>query len=308
MKARFLISLLIGCASGLLCWLIHLGPDPNDFAWSLQATRFLISGRDPYAAAFSAARGTYPITVAPFALPFLWAGPQLAGALFFGVSSALLAFGLSRSSYTRLLIFCAFPYWMAMLCVQWSPLVMAAALFSWLLPATLAKPQIGLPIGLTHLSRSGVIASAALGVASLLWMPDWPVHWLSHIDWPHFVPMFVLPLGPALILGLWCRRDPDAHLLLLTSLTPQHWFYDGFILWLIPKSRREILATCLLSWGAGMWRILHTPRTRAEFGVAAVAWIYLPMLAIVIWRYAAARSWLGSIEVADTFAASSYTE
>jgi hypothetical protein len=285
MKKRVFISLVIGLFSGFLCWLIHLGPDPIDFRWALGAAHDVLNGRDPYAYSFSAKSGPYPLTAIAFSFPFIWADAHLAGGLFFGLSSGLLAFGLTRTSYTRLLIFLAFPYWMAMLCVQWSPLVMAAALFPWLLPATLAKPQIGIPVLLTHWTWRGLVACAVLAIGSLILMPSWPMRWLAQVGtWPNYVPALVLPLGPLMALSLWRRADADAHLLLLTSLTPQHWFFDSFILWLIPKTRREMLATCLLSWGAGLWRIYRVPRSRAEFGVAAVSWFYLPMLALVLSR------------------------
>ena len=80
--------------------------------------------------------------------------------------------------------------------------------------------------------------------------------------------MLVLPLGPAL-LAMW-KHDSDAHLLLLTSLTPQHWFYDSFILWLIPKTRQEILATSLMSWGAASWGTFRSPGGFRGFGIAAM--------------------------------------
>jgi hypothetical protein len=290
MKKRLAVALLIGCVSGILCWLIHLGPDPDDFRWALGAAQDIVHGRDPYAYSFSARGGPYPLTAVAFSFPFVWVRLQLAGALFFGLSSGLLAFGLTNKSYTPLLVFLAFPYWTAMLCVQWSPLVMAAALFPWLLPATLAKPQIGIPVLLTHCTWRGAAACSGLAIASLFLMPKWPLRWLSQTEgWPHYVPFLVLPLGPLIALSLWRRTDPDAHLLLLASLTPQHWFFDSFILWLIPKTRREILATCLLSWGAGWWRIYHLPRSREEFGAAAVGWIYLPMLALILSRSDATR-------------------
>ena len=40
---------------------------------------------------------------------------------------------------------------------------------------------------------------------------------------------------------------------------PQRWFFDSFILWLIPQSRREIIWTVFFSWGAGIWRWYHIP-------------------------------------------------
>ena len=65
---------------------------------------------------------------------------------------------------------------------------------------------------------------------------------------------------------------------------PQRWFFDAFTLWLIPKSRREILPTVFLSWGAGIWRWYHLPANFTEVGRAAVIFLYLPMLAVVLLR------------------------
>ena len=293
MKRRLAVSSLIGMASGLLCWLIHVGrqASSNDFNWALHSAQALLLHEDPYAVHLPPHGMPYPLPATFFALPLLWAGSRLAGALFWGASSALLAFGLTREGYTRLLIFLAFPYWAAMLCVQWSPLVMAGAFLPWMVPAALAKPQIGIPIMLAQPNWRGFVACAAVAAASLLVLPSWPMKWLGQLGgFESYVPLLVLPLGLTLLLALWNRDDPDSHLFLLSALMPQHWFYDAFILWLIPKTRREILATCLLSWGAALWRGFHTPHSWAEFGLAAVGWIYLPMLAVILVRRSPNRS------------------
>jgi hypothetical protein len=99
----------------------------------------------------------------------------------------------------------------------------------------------------------------------------------------HFVPLLVLP-GPLLLLALLRYRDRDGILLLLAACTPQRWFFDSFILWLIPKSRREILATVFFSWGAGIWRWYQVPHSFTEVGRWAVIFLYLPMLAVVLLR------------------------
>jgi hypothetical protein len=78
--------------------------------------------------------------------------------------------------------------------------------------------------------------------------------------------------------------DPDTPLFLLTALMPQRWFYDPFILWLIPKTRKEILWTAFLSWGAGLWRWYHIPHSFVEVGRYSVIFIYLPMLAVILLR------------------------
>lgn len=86
------------------------------------------------------------------------------------------------------------------------------------------------------------------------------------------------------MLALWRYRERDAWLLLLAALLPQRWFFDSFTLWLIPQSRREILPTVLVSWGAGIWRWYHYPANFTEVGRVAVIFIYLPMLAVLLLR------------------------
>jgi len=71
---------------------------------------------------------------------------------------------------------------------------------------------------------------------------------------------------------------------LLAAIMPQRWFFDAFILWLIPKTRREILATVFFSYGAGIWRWYHAPHSFTEVGRWTVLFIYLPMLGVVLWR------------------------
>jgi hypothetical protein len=83
---------------------------------------------------------------------------------------------------------------------------------------------------------------------------------------------------------LFRYRDRDAWLLLLAAMMPQRWFFDAFTLWLIPKTRREILPTVLLSWGAGIYRWFHQPANFTEVGRVAVIFLYLPMLAVVLFR------------------------
>ncbi len=89
---------------------------------------------------------------------------------------------------------------------------MASAFFPLLLPATLAKPQIGLPVALTHLSPRGVLACAILLIVSLVAIPKWPWLWVHQpTNYQHFIPLLVLP-GPLLALALLRYRKRDAWL------------------------------------------------------------------------------------------------
>ena len=115
---------------------------------------------------------------------------------------------------------------------------------------------------------------------------------LSRAKWGH--PRAALPLGWRwLFTGasgiLLYYRDRDALLLFLSALLPQRWFFDSFILWLIPQKRREIVWTVFFSWGAGVWRWYHIPHSFTEVGRWTVLLFYLPMLAVVLLRKALPR-------------------
>lgn len=282
MKLRIAVSAAIGVASGVFCWFLmkHFHQDAADFRWPLHLAHRLLARQNPYDTPLE----QYPLTAALFALPFVRLQPEIAAGTFYGLSSALLAFGLTRHGYRGLLIFLAYPYWAGLLTVQWSPIIAASAFFPFLLPVTMAKPQIGLPVFFTRMSRRGVVACLIVGALSLIILPRWPLLWMAQMkNYEHFVPLLVLP-GPLLLLALLRYRDRDAILLLLAACMPQRWFFDGFILWLIPKSRREILFTVLFSWGAGVWRWYYVPHSFTQVGKWAVIFLYLPMLAIVLFR------------------------
>jgi len=99
-------------------------------------------------------------------------------------------------------------------------------------------------------------------------------------NYQHFIP----PPRTLLLLALLRYRDRDAWLLLLAALMPQRWFFDSFNLWLIPKSRHQILPALFFSRGTGIWRWYHPPASFPEVGRVAVMSIDLPMLAVVLFR------------------------
>ncbi len=282
MRTRIIISTLIGLAAGAFCWflLARLKQNAGDFQWAIHLAQRLMAHQNPYDTPLE----QYPLPAAFVALPFLRLPPEVAAGLFYGLSSFFLAFGLTRENYSRLRIFAAYPFWAGVLTAQWSTLIAASAFFPMLLPATMMKPQVGLPVFLTRLTRRGFLACAVVGAASLVVLPQWPRLWLGQAhNYEHFIPLLIFP-GPLLLLALLRYRDRDAWLLLLAAIMPQRWFFDAFTLWLIPKSRREILPTVFLSWGAGIWRWYHLPANFTEVGRAAVIFLYLPMLAVVLLR------------------------
>lgn len=280
MRTRLFISTAIGLASGVFCWdlMVHVHQGSGDFTWAIQAARDLLAGKNPYATRWQ----LYPLPAAIFGLPFIKMQPEVAAGLFYGISSALLAFGVMQRGIWHLLIFLAYPYWAGMLSVQWIPLIMSSAFFSWLLPVTLAKPQIGLPVALTHVGRKGTLGCLILVLLSFAIMPRWFPLWLGQLGgYEHFVPLLVFP-GPLLVLALLRYRNRDAWFFFLAASMPQRWYYDPFFLWLIPKTRREIVYTAGLSWIPGIWRWHHGPHSFTEVGRWTVVCLYLPMLAVLL--------------------------
>ena len=282
MRLRILIATAIGLASGFFCWLLltRLQLGAADFTWAIHAAQDLLAHRNPYSSPLQ----LYPLPAALFGLPFVSTQPEIAAGIFYGVSSGLLAFGVSRDGYYRLLIFLAYPYWAGIITAQWTPLIMASAFFPFLLPATLAKPQLGLPVALTRLTRRGVFACIGILLLSLAVMPKWPLLWIANAGhYERFIPFLIFP-GFLLVLALLRYRDRDALLLFFMAVMPQRWFYDTLILWLIPRSRRTIIWTVFLSWVPGIWRWYHTPHTYVQVGRWTVCFIYLPMLVVVLMR------------------------
>jgi len=279
---RIAISALVGLVTGSFCfWLQYrLNLGAGDFGWAIHLAQRFLARQNPYDTPLE----QYPFTAGLFALPFVRLQPELAAGLFYGLGSSLLAFGVTRHGYHRLAIFLAYPYWIGLLTVQWCAVIAASAFFPLLLPVTMAKPQVGLPIFLSRCSRRGVVACVVIGLLSLIAMPRWPLLWIGQMRYyEHFFAILVLP-GPLVLLALLRYRDRDAQLLLLTSIMPQRWFFDSFTLWLIPQSLREILVTVVFSWCAGIWRWYHHPTSYTQVGRWIVISTYLPMLAIVLLR------------------------
>ena len=280
-RTRLLVASGFGLFAGVFCWYLmrHFHQGAGDFSWAIRAASDLLAKQNPY----ERPGQLYPLPAALFGLPFVHLRPEIAGGIFYGISSALLALGVTRRGFHNLLIFLAYPYWAGMLTVQWIPLIMASTFFWWLMPAAPAKPQIGLPVFFSRSERNGILACLGVIVLSLLVMPHWPTFWLAETrKYVRFIPLLVIP-GPLLLAALARYRDRDAWLLFLAACMPQRWFYDAFVLWLIPRSRRQIVFTAGLSWIPGIWRWYHTPNGVMEVGRVVVLFLYLPMLVVVLW-------------------------
>lgn len=143
MRKRITVAAVVGLASGTFCWFLlkRLHQNAGDFRWAIHLAQRIVARQNPYDTPLE----QYPLPAVFFGFPFLRLAPEVAGGLFYGISSALLAFGLTRENYGRLRVFLAYPYWAGVLTAQWPAIIAASAFFPVLLPATMMKPQVGLP-------------------------------------------------------------------------------------------------------------------------------------------------------------------
>lgn len=285
MNRRILAAIVTGLVSASLCPVLNrgIGSERVDFMWSLHAARDLLAGRDVYAPEANVDLIPYPLPAALVALPLAPLPMPLGASLFAGTTSGLLAFGLLRNGeWWRLLTFASAPYYAALKCVQWSPLMMAILFFPALMPLVLVKPQFALPVALTRLTWRRVVASSCFLLLSLAIDPAWPTRWLPQIKpYGGFIPALVFPV---LLLPVYRWREPRVQHFLLMACMPQHrYLYDSLLLWTIPRSLREMLALTFASWvacAAGFALVGFR-----EHGAALmVAGIYVPCLLLLLTR------------------------
>ncbi len=284
-RHRLIIAAIIGIVSGLVCYFIQVryGRGAGDLGYVMRLFNDLIHGTDPYSFPVSITPMSYPLTAALAVAPFTLLPAEVAAGTFFGLSSALFVIALThRGQWWPLLTLLSFIYWQSLFVVQWSPLLYTVAIYPMLLPITLCKPTLGLPIALTRLTRRRFIACAVFGAVSLLILPTWPIGWLNHQADPaqYVPPLLTLPFGPLLFLSLARFRDRRAWFLLILSAMPQRLWYDMLLVFLIPQTPRQLIALVLGSWIAlWLWLWLFP----ALAGTLVVLLIYLPAVAFVLW-------------------------
>jgi len=267
----------------------------KDFSWPWRAARVLLEGHNPYDVV--RATGPYPFNVGLFyplpaavvALPFAGFPPAVAGALFFGISSGLLAFALGRtkSDLVRLPVFGSAPFCMAAVLAQWAPLMTAAAVIPALQFLTVAKPNLGLACWTYRPTVRGAVAAAAFAIVTLLIVPSWPLDWREALQAaPRYKgPLFRGATGLILLLGAIAWKRREGRLFLAMAVVPQlSLFYDQLPLWLIPQTVWRSLLLSAMSWIA-WWQWYPSRALTSSVAVAApwVFWlIYIPALVILI--------------------------
>jgi hypothetical protein len=199
----------------------------------------------------SAGAFLYPLPAAIAAVPFAGLAPEYAGAAFVAVSGALLAYALSAKGWWRLLALMSPAFLLSFSVANWPPLLVASALLPGLGWLIAAKPNLGLVVLAYRPRWSTILGAVAVLGLSLLWLPQWPAGWLSHVARQEIShpPVFAWPLGAIGFLGLLRWRTAEGRLLAAFALVPVSVFpYDHLLLWLIPRNFREALVLTWTAW------------------------------------------------------------
>src|SRR5688572_4611434 len=264
----------------------------KDFSYPWRAARALLAGENPYEVIKAVGEYPfnsgllYPLPAALVATPFANLRPEIAGAIFVGLSSALLAWGLLRDSPHRLPLFLSAPFVQAAILGQWSPLLTAAALMPSLQFLAAAKPTVGLAAWIYNPSRRGIIGGLILVAIAFLVLPSWLGDWREVVGTTNKYrgPATTL-LGAFLLLGVLRWRRREGRLFVAMSLIPQlPVFYDSLILWLIPSTLWRSVALSAASWvGYLAWYPHHTSPAQNEIAFPWLVFtIYAPALVLLL--------------------------
>lgn len=264
----------------------------KDFSYPWRAARALLAGDNPYEAIRAVgeypfnAEFFYPLPAALVAVPFSQLRPEIAGALFIGISSALLGWAILRDCPHRLPLFISAPFVQAAILGQWSPLLTAAALMPTLQFLAAAKPTVGLAAWLYQPSKRGIVGGLILVAVSFLVLPGWLGDWSDAVasTGRYRGPATTL-LGCFLLLGLLRWRRREGRLFVAMSLVPQlPVFYDSLILWLVPTTLWRSLALSAASWvGYLAWYPSRASPMQNEIAFPFLVFtIYLPALILLL--------------------------
>jgi hypothetical protein len=296
---RFMVALALGCFSAAI---VFVGRQPGVYGSDLDETwaagRALLHGADPYRAmteAHQAGRFPYPLVYpAPAVLvaaPFALFPLSVAQWLWVGIGTAALAWVLLGRGWWGLLGLCSAFYIQALLTVQWSPLLTAAAGLPAIGLVWAAKPTIGAALFAGWPSRAAFIGAAVLTGLSFVLVPGWVGPFLANsLALPHTTPLVMRPGGVLLLLSLLRWRRPEARMLAALAVVPQtSLLYEMVPLLLIPRSSRQMALVVGLSIVAGTFAWETDPSHKLSEAVQSL-WLpclvlcYLPCLYLVLRR------------------------
>jgi len=300
-KQRLVVALVIGVAAGLFSWGMQLrsGAAP-DFAYPHTAVGFFLDGQNPYVAMDGSPGARfpfdqplfYPFTALLFVLPFAAFNLATATGLFIGLSSAALAYCITRDGLWRVHVFASASFVFAATVGQFSPLLMLMAFHPRFGFLAAVKPNIGLALFVRRPSVQAVVGSLILLGVSIAIFPTWPADWLQSLrrsiaDETHRSPVLQWG-GFLLLLSAIAWRRPGGRLLFTLSLIPQALlFYDQLLLWLIPQTRQQsIFLTAASQVGMIVWYLSLDANDNpvASAYPFVVPFLFIPALGVLLWQ------------------------
>jgi hypothetical protein len=300
---RIYVATAIGILSGTVAALrfARMLWHPSDFGQSWFGARALLHGANPYALVGPGLQYEwpwklfYPATSMVIALPLSFFPEMVATFLFVAISAALLAYAVTENGWQRLPLFLSWPFVIATLAGQWSPILAAAILLPSLAWVLVAKPNIGLAVlaatSSRRLVRIALLGGLVITAISIGLFPAWPRAWLSNVvSEPHFGAPITRIGGIAVLLALLRWRRPEARLIVALACVPQtNSWYEGLPLLLVASTFRETLFLSLISTlGYVLPPLVMTARNEVEFnaqmGALMVVLCYLPATLLVLRR------------------------
>ena len=302
MRVRLVIALALGLFAAWETYGRLSGhPELNalDFTYPWRAASHLLAGRDPYlhmphAPYTQGGPFLYPLPTAMLVAPLAAWPVSIAGTVFTAISIAVLVFALTARAYWPLITLLSAPFFLALWNVQWSMLLVAAALLPGIGWLGVAKPNLGIVIFAHRPRWSTALGAIVLCVAGLAINPGWPREWLEHLGRqpsPH-PPAVLWPFGFVGLLGLLRWRTTEGRVLAAMTLVPSSaWFYDQLFVMLVPRTWKQSLSLGAISWVAFVLvlatqapiNLIDAERARGVQRIIALG-VYLPA-AIVVLRH-----------------------
>ena len=291
-RRRFLaFAVAVGVFVASLC--VQYGFDvQSDFSIPHCGAQKLLAGEDPYTCP-TGGMASNPLTTVLFFVPLAWMPIQFASATVMALSVAFLSLALNKPGEPwRLLVLLSVPFVYSVQISQWAPLLLAIALSGKLYPLIVVKPHVAMSVAISRATPRGVAVVCLILLATFFVWPDWLPRWLFQTrGYDGFVPALSLA-GAVLLLAALRIKNEAARWLLLLSLTPQRTWYDQLLLFVIPRSAKQMLVVWVASW------IMWFPEIFG-WGHSGYNWVTLsmfyPVLGIVLLDGSHPLTWLASL-------------
>ena len=277
-RRRVALASLIAVICAVYTWYQHgyllAHAAAPDSLWLWRGAKLLAAGHDPWsaavwgnAAAFSDSATEvawriplrdplyYPMPAVLLWVPLAWFPFLTASTLFNAAGAFLFVMAVTRNGLIRAWLCGSIPFMFAMRFGQWSPLICAAWVYPSLASMLVAKPNLGVSLFVARPGRLVTIICLLTLVLPTLVAPWWLSGWMHNIatemgrTTPHPIPVTMFGgAGSVVLVALLRWRRPEARLLIALACVPQlPYWADQLPLMLIPKERREVLSTLLVT-------------------------------------------------------------